>query len=301
MPLRLSYHGDYSRVRIEATGLITGLTWEQAAGIWPTWDALAQANPTWGDLTSRFQTATVERSADAGRTWRPVRGAARLPVGSSDSLRVNDFEFTPGRENRYRVVDALGRPLAGAAITPALDRVWLKCPTLPFLNQPVDVLTWGPVARAARAGVFEVLERPEPIIVAAPRASREWTLTLATDDLRVDPVADAEAQANRIEAALAPGEVMLLHVPADWPVPGGYVHIGDIERDLLAGHVQGPRTFTLPCRAAAAPAPELPAAQITWAGVARTWTTWGEAEAAAATWEDLADRFGTPEDLEPDP
>jgi hypothetical protein len=92
---------------------------------------------------------------------------------------------------------------------------------------------------------------------------------------------------------------MLLHTPAGWPVPGGYVHIGDTERDTLLAHVHGPRTFTLPCRAAAAPMPELPAAQISWAGVSRTWTTWSEAAQVNLTWEDLADRFGTPKDLEP--
>ncbi|MFG3338726.1 hypothetical protein [Glycomyces sp. NPDC048151] len=298
MALTLTYHGDFSRVRIEATGLPgADPSWGDAARIWPTWDALAADNPTWGDLADRFTNGAVLRSTDTGRTWQSVRGADRIALAGG--VRCNDFEFTPGVENRYRIVDELGRPLAGAAITPELDAVWLKCPVLPFLNLPVDVLTWGTVTRAARAGVFEVVGRAEPVVVTAPRSSREWTLTLVTDDLRRDPAADAEAQADRIEAALAPGEVMLLHVPAGWPVPGGYVHIGDAVRDLQDGHVQGPRIFELPCRTAAAPAPELPGAQFTWAGAARAWTTWAALAADNGTWADVADRFGVPEDLEP--
>jgi hypothetical protein len=297
MPLTVHYVGDFSRVRIEATGLPDAdPTWEDAARIWPTWESLARDNPTWGDLATRFQVGAVVRSIDAGRTWAPVRGAARLPLGGP--VRVNDFEFTPGTVHRYRVVDALARPLAGAAITPELDAVWLKCPALPFLNRAVDVLTWGPVTRASRAGVFEVVGRAAPIVVTAPRASREWSMTIATDDLRADPGADAEAQADAIEAALAPGHVMLVHVPAGWPVPGGYVHIGDATRDLMLGHVQGPRVFELPCRTAAAPALDLPATQFTWGAAARTWPSWGALAAANTTWADVPDRFAEPADAE---
>lgn len=297
MPFTLEYLGDFSRVRVAASGLDPTPNWGRTAGVWPTWEALADANPTWGDLMERWRTATVTKTTDAGRTWQTVRGAGALDLDQEGRVDVDDFEFTPGTAHTYRVADALGRAHAEGTITPDLDAVWLKCPTHPYLNRAVDVLTFSPVARPARSALFEVIGRPEPIAVTAPRGAPAWDLRLAADDLRTDPDADPDVWAAWVTAALSLGEVMLLHVPAAWPVPAGYVHIGDAQTGFLAGHAASPGYVDLPCQAVAAPVPDIPAATITWAGTARAHASWADLAADADTWGEVPARWGSPADV----
>lgn len=74
MTLSLTFHTDRYRVRIQASGLAPGYV-------------------------------RVERSPN-GLLWEPVRGATALEVVAG-SVTVDDYEYTPGVENHYRVVAAV--------------------------------------------------------------------------------------------------------------------------------------------------------------------------------------------------
>lgn len=64
----------------------------------------------------------IERSTDGGVTWEPVRGAQNM--GTLSSTIVDDFEYTPNVENRYRLMapaffDSFNRsyPVGAALVT----------------------------------------------------------------------------------------------------------------------------------------------------------------------------------------
>src|SRR6185312_5571372 len=65
---------------------------------------------------------------------------------------------------------------------------WLKDPALPTRNVRLDEVTNMEVATfASRAGIFDVIDRPHPVVVAALRRDRvtELDITTATEDQRL--------------------------------------------------------------------------------------------------------------------
>lgn len=266
MTLTATYNVDLSRVQLSATSLGGSATY-----------------------------AVVERSLN-GVLWMPVRGGLRLPV-QSGTASLDDFEFFADVENHYRVTsfDAsdVQQEQFSTEITPEIGSVWLKSIRYPLLNRPVTVENWSEITRPSRDSVHAVVGRSTPIATSDLRGSQQFTLTLLVGlDDDADPAIDAGLQ----DLVLASGGVWFIHVPEGWPVPGGYVVIGETASGRVVPHGEVPYRITLPCTVVTPPSPLVTGALLTWGTVRRLYgNSWEAARAANPTlpWSTV----GSPEDL----
>lgn len=102
MPLTATYNGDLSRVQLAATGL---------------------PQPTYDWITAHFQ-----RSTNGGAAWTTVRGGGAVTIVGG-AAAVDDFEFSDGVVNDYRVVvptvvDTFTRTVANGWGTADTGQVW---------------------------------------------------------------------------------------------------------------------------------------------------------------------------------
>lgn len=86
----------------------------------------------------------IERSTDGGASWQPVRGAQNM--GTLSSTIVDDFEYTPNVENRYRLMapaffDSFNRsyPTGGALALVAEDNSLASTPDIAALDIVGDI------------------------------------------------------------------------------------------------------------------------------------------------------------------
>jgi hypothetical protein len=173
------------------------------------------------------------------------------------------------------------------SITPALGGVWLKNLSRPFLNRPVTVTEFSDIERPARNGIFPIIGRTYPIARTDLRLGRAWTVEIK---------AETVAESDELDLCLAAGDPVLVHVPADSDVPGGYVVIGDVTIGKKS-RTSGRRYLTLPMTEVAAPGPDVVGATNTWASVIATYATWADEIADNSTWQDVVNGIAAPGDV----
>ncbi|MEV0726001.1 hypothetical protein AB0I37_24885 [Micromonospora purpureochromogenes] len=234
------------------------------------WTPAAVAEPDW----------QVEATDTSLTTGTQAGVLARLESGNTNTLPV-----VITYDNV--VVSSPQVALYEGSIVPVLGGVWLKNVAKPFLNRMVTVLDYSDVERPARSGVFDVIGRSDPVAINDVRGSREWTLEVLTQ---------TSAEADDFDLVLASGDPLLVHVPADCDVPGGYVTIGNTRQRRTARR-SNRRVFDLPCKAVVPPGPDVMGATATWQTVLSTYATWADLLAAHATWADVLELLGAPEDV----
>lgn len=86
----------------------------------------------------------VDRSADGGASWQPVRGAQNM--GTLSTTIVDDFEYTPNVENRYRLMapsfyDSFQRlyPTGGALVVEGVPGSYASTPDAAALDITGDI------------------------------------------------------------------------------------------------------------------------------------------------------------------
>jgi hypothetical protein len=263
MAVTLTYDGTLSRVRISVTAL--------------------------GAAT----TATVERSLDLV-AWTVVRGGQSVPV-SGGLLALDDYEFTAGALNTYRVTPDVGAAQTDS-ITPVLTEVWLKSIGRPFLNRVVECADVGEITRPARGGVFDVVGRSYPVAVSDVRGSRRFNLQVATGTTAAcADTAAADADADTLELLLASGDPLFLQSP-DPLIPTMYVYVGDVTY-VRAIRGSAKRIYQLPLTEIAAPGADIVGSTSTWQTVLDTYATWQDVLTANPTWNDLLELVASPSEV----
>jgi hypothetical protein len=224
-------------------------------------------------------TAVVDRSPD-GTRWTTVRGGAPAAVFGG-ALALDDYEWPSGVELTYRVRSYTSGGyldvVTGTITASLVDEVWLKFPARPFLNRRVTVTDYGPITRAARAGVFDIVGRNLPVAVTDVRGSRRCELEL---------MSITSAEADDLDLALASGDVIFLHTPAGCPVPGMYAVAGELTQ-ARRSHRGVRRYTTLPLTETAAPAPEVVGPAATCQTLVNLYATCANVVDAFATCADL--------------
>ncbi len=222
-----------------------------------------------------------------------VRGGTQ-DVGPFDTTHVDDYAFTSGVVNTYRLrAYAEGGALLGtvyATITPAVSTVWIKSVARPFLNRTVTVVDFSAIGTPARGGILEVAGRRLPVAITEVRGSRNFELVLRA--------ADTE-EAEALELFLSFGDVILLQPPADCIVPGAmFAWVGDVSFTRIGKHDSRVQYFRLPLTEVAAPDAGIIGYTITWSGVVAAWATWGDllADPEVPTWAALLQYVSAPED-----
>lgn len=173
------------------------------------------------------------------------------------------------------------------SFTPTVTVTWLKNPRRPNLNIPVTVTDFSAISRPARAGVFAVIGRTLPIAVTDVRGGRSYTLTLTTLDLPA---------AQDLDARLAQGDPVLLHVPANCPFPGGYYVVGDVQYDRHSARTKR-RFFELPLTEVAAPAGSIYSQTATYGDILAAYATYSALLTAKPTYSDVLDYIAPAADV----
>lgn len=238
-------------------------------------------------IVDRYDTAVLTNP-------ETVRGGTRYEVTAGETLRLDDYEFTPGVLNTYRLRSYNASDVEvptysyTQTVTPNLDSIWLKSITRPFLNQPVTVTDFSEVALPSRGATFQVIGRRAEVAVTEVRGSRRYSLRVMADDLD---------EAEALELALSFGDVMLVHVPDGCVVPRSiYASVGDVVVARPPRHDSERRYFSLPLTEVAAPAAELVGYTATYGGLASAFATYAALAAALPTYLDVAQYVASPSD-----
>ena len=214
--------------------------------------------------------STASFSDDAGNTW---------------TMNGNSFILT-------------GEPLENDSITPDLNGItWLKSLKYPALNRPIgEFPDFRPPQRSSRTGAYNIKGRVPPIAIHDAWTSQWWTIEFVTETL---------AQARDIDLCITAGGTYFIHVPVETenecftnPVsgmPGGYVYILNSTWHP-AVHGSSVRSWVLPVRVVATPAPEIAGTTLNWDTVKRLYGSWTALWASNPTWRDVWDQIMDPED-----
>lgn len=220
----------------------------------------------------------------SGESWVTLRAGASY-ASPGGIAAIDDYEAPFDTPVIYRAtqVTPVGATtgLSAWATLPSQQETWLKDPAYPTRNMRLDEVTsLEEMQFVSRAGVFAVIDRPRPVVVAARRA--EWTgvlsLTTATDDQRI-----------KMDDLLKRGQVLLLSTPKNYGIGNMYVHVGDVQQTRVTPLVTEPtRQWQLPLTAVDRPeaiSTMLPG--ITWADVKAKYPTWQALTDTDMTWNQL--------------
>lgn len=262
----------------DLTRLMVRFAWRQ-----DDWSTISTPAGFTGSIGATSSTA----GNDAAQAW------AYLITAEAEDQPSGNYTVTGGAAAISRAgIAAFGQRVTNLDtndITPTLDTVWIKSLARPYLNRPVTVLDFSPVVWPARAGVFSVEGRSNPVVVSDLRGPANWTLDVLTG---------TPDEARDFALLLRSGEPVFVHVPADCDVPGGYGHIGDASAARPEGGRRSVRRmFTLPLTEIAAPGPDVIGAAGTCATVLATYATCQDVITNEPTCADLLDLIGDPSEV----
>jgi len=255
-------------------------------------DTLARVEIT-GSGIGGITVVKLERSTDQAH-WSTVRGGVAIQVNSSGGFTLNDYEFTNGVTNYYRISSVA--PIGCAAslvfsVLPSVTKIWFKSVNRPFLNlsmpsgctgytfgtSPIEMLAdLSPVTRRARSGVFPIINRTYSVAVNDIRTGREWGIQIRTF---------SEAALQSVDFLFASGDVLLIQVPAGCAesVEHGYITVGDVA--YTRHHRYRHRAvWEAGVQEVAPPGPDIVYAEATWATVLNLYGSWAAVMAANPTW-----------------
>lgn len=228
----------------------------------------------------------IERKVEGGK-YVPIRSGLEIPLDAGDHVIVDDYEAEMDVALTYRVTQSVPAPGAGVnpiiitgVILPSQGWSWLKDPALPSRNLRLDeVQNIETEIFASRAGVFDVVDRARPVVVAALRRDRVSELIVTTQ---------TESQRGRMEKLLSSGQILLLTTPAAYAWGNDYVHVGDVSEARIGLADEPSRRWTLPITVVDRPASLAYApATMTWGDVVAEWVTWADLLEDVLTWDDL--------------
>lgn len=177
--------------------------------------------------------AVVYAKAQNEARFTEIRGGRIAIVGGAFSRPIDHYEFAAGRSTQYKIVALSSASNAPDVVVQEsivtrvddLQEVWLKVIANPYLNRKITLTGWGEITREARQGVFNVIGRPDPVVVTDVHSSRRTTITaLANDD----------QETSGLDFALSLGAPVFLQVPTHCALPSMYAVVGNYGHDRTA-------------------------------------------------------------------
>lgn len=238
-------------------------------------------------FASTVTAVKIERR-DPGAPWVTIRAGSSVAT-TAGAGSADDYEAPLDSLVQYRLTQVA--PAGAESITtqqiytlPSNGCAWLKDPAYASRNQRLDEITsLTPTTRTARAGVFSVIDRPNPVVVAARRQG--WTADLVVTTSTID-------QREGMYELLSRGQVLLLSLPPLWGARNTYVHVGDVVETRLGLAANPSRSWTLPLTAVDRPSTLATMPQgMRWIDVQFKYATWQDLSDAVAadglTWDQL--------------
>ncbi len=239
------------------------------------------------DVTATFTvgtTAAIIERQDPGGPWDYIRAGAIVEVDSLTGVAVyEDHEAPMDVPVRFRATKTAPTTPAEQVISPEITlvsygKVWLKDPAFGAYDTELHEVTGLPeLTFASRAGIFPVIDREDPVVVAARRQNftGELHFTTVTDVQRAD-----------MERLLKRGQVLLLSVPPAYGMGNAYIHVGDVTATRVGVATEPTRAWTLPITRVDRPSSlgYVPLG-MHWEDVYYKYTTWQDLVDTGEDWE----------------
>jgi len=254
-------------------------------------------------------TALVQRHLPDG-TVQDVRGGNLYALMSEAGIL---YDYEAPLDLAGITYTAIGYDAGGTATAvqtsaaveiPSGGFVWFKDPARPWVSLPVDLcveptppdaincgptpdpaialIQFGQEARAADAGIFDVLNRERPADIWARRKDVITSITFASRTCEV---------IDRIYDLFTVGGPLFIQAPAVYCWPDRYVQPGDLVMDYISRDQRRPwRLWNVPLTAIDQPSPNaLPQGGVctNWCAVEDTYATFAALTASGFTWEDV--------------
>jgi hypothetical protein len=200
------------------------------------------------------------------------------------ALTLDDFEVPLDTSVYYVVTEKVpvGPTTASNKVTLASNGYsWLKDPGYPSMNVKIPVVTsLQTLTRASRTGVFNILDRVNPIVVSAKRQG-------PTAELIVHTLSNAQRIAMR--DLVARGTTLLLQTPPAYGFGSEYIAISDVDEVRVGLASEQSRRWNLPFIVVDRPEglSSAPTIANRWADVKATYATWADLKATGKTWDQL--------------
>jgi len=175
--------------------------------------------------TNRFQ---VQRSDDGGASYQnirtPLANGFIIANGTSDAF-LYDYEMPMDYPVYYRaraLTDATqaygdwGYTVPGGTITAATW--WIKHPTLPAMNLPINLRSYPDASNQSNQGAFRPLGSSLPVIVSDNSGPLTGTIAILCED---------QNDRDLLDTLLEQKVPMLLQGPRDHEIPDRWVVFGD--------------------------------------------------------------------------
>lgn len=233
-------------------------------------------------FTNTAVTAVKVERRDPGAPWLIIRSGTSV-AATAGAVTVWDAEAPFDTVVTYRVSQVTPTGSETGEVSTLVGSVgvtWLKDPAFPSRSLPLNEVTALPeVTFASRSGVFAVIDRPRPIVVAARRESWTGTLRFTTT---------TSAERTRVHDLLARGQVLLLATPAAYGIGNQYVHVGDAVEERVGLVTEQSRRWSLPLTNVDRPESLAVAPRgLRWVDVKFKYPTWGDLLATGMTWDQL--------------
>lgn len=231
--------------------------------------------------------AVIYSKAGNRSTFTELRGGRVAVSGGSFSRPVDDYEFAPNVPTTYKIVGLSSPENSPDVIVQQstvvrhdeLEQTWLKFIAMPFLNRKITLTDWGPIGRASRNSRYDIVGRPEPVVVTDVHSSREVTVSLFTTD---------NNETLALDVALSQGAPIFLHIPTHCPLPTMYAAVGSYSYARTA--IRADRAmFEITLTEVAAPPPSVTGAAVTWQILLNQHATWQEVLDAYSSWREVMD------------
>ena len=207
---------------------------------------------------------------------------------TAGAVRIDDHEAPLDVPVTYIATQALpvGSEFGESAevVVPSNGVGWLKDPGYPSTNLRLDVITSiEELARPSRAGVFNILDRANPVVITAKRQGVVGELVCHT-------MTDADRKS--MTAILSRGTVLLLQTPYAYGFGSAYVHIGDATETRVGLAMEPSRRWTLPFVETDRPEglAVQPITDRTWGAVNQTHASWAALAGTGKSFRELLEQ-----------
>ena len=157
---------------------------------------------------------------------------------------------------------------------------WLKDPATSTYNMRIDyVEDLQTLTRDAQAGVFNIIDRRYPIVVATRRHGWHGDFVCHTATIN---------QRTQMINLLSRGQVLLLSTPGSYGIGNVYVSVGDVTEERVGKVYETFRRWTLPMTMVDRPA-QLASTPLgnRWIDVETNFVTWNDLYVRNYTWDYL--------------
>ena len=173
-----------------------------------------------------------------------------------------------------------------ASVRPVQGPVWLKVPTVPYLNRTITLIDWDEFSRASRANPYTVVGRIAAGAVTDYCSPRSVNINVWTT---------GDTDTASLDLVLSTGNVMFLHVPATCILQSFYATLGNYKY-IRSAHRSHNHTYTIPLTEVLMPDVSISGNSVTWATLLTLYGTWQDVLTNNASWSAVLSLQGQPAD-----